>query len=458
MITPMDHQKKMAFHWAEVRTQFDQSDPGTGKTIGTLLGFAVSRLKDQPSRLLVLAPLSILKSSWADDIEKLGSDLTWSIAHGTPKKRKEAFNSGADVVITNHDGVKWLEKNPDLLAEFTHICVDESTAFKNAKSQRSAALVNVAKQIPFRRLMTGTPNPNSVTDLWHQVFLLDWGERLGKFFQFRNACCDPTQVGAGKEMVQWTDKPGAVEYVSDKIKDITMRFKREDCLDLPERTFSTMLLDVPDWLRKQYDEFEKHSVLETNTGLVKGVHASAKVRKMLQLLSGAVYDQEGNAVRVHDERYELVMQLISEREQVLVGFNWKHEVAALVDAAKKWKFSYAVINGDTPASKRAEIVEQFQRGEIRVIFAHPQSAGHGLTMTAATTLIWCSPTYNSEHYEQFNARNYRKGQEKKVEVIRIAYRGTKEIDVYAKLDDKVFHMNDLLSMMKNLTAPTQEAA
>lgn len=427
----------------------------TGKTIGTLAGYERTYTG---GRMLVLAPLSILKSSWGDDITKHGR-FTYAIAHGSPKKRLAAFNSTANIVIMNHDGVKWLAENLHLLDGFTHLDVDESTAFKNSQSQRSKAVAKLVQRFEYVRIMTGTPNPNTVLDLWHQVKLLDNGKRLGAFYQFRNACCDPEQVGPSAEMKVWRDKPGAVEYVADKIKDITIRFRREDCLDLPERSFHTMLLDCPAWLFKKYKEFQEHSVLETDDGqTIVGVHASARVRKLLQMLSGAVYDEDGEPVRVHSDRYELVMQLIDERAQCIVAFNWRHELDALTKAADKWGFSFGVINGDTPANRRAELVTAFQQGQLRVIFAHPQSAGHGLTMTAATTTIWCSPTYNSEHYEQFNARFYRAGQTKKTEVIRIAYRDTKEVDVYEKLDGKLFHMEDLLTMLTDLNPKKDKAA
>lgn len=457
MIHPMEHQKKMAFHWANHPKQFDQSDPGTGKTIGTLLGYALTTQK-QPGRMLVLAPLSILKSSWGDDIDKLGSTITWDIAHGSPKKRMAAFISNANIVIMNHDGVKWLAENQEVLEGFTHLCIDEVTAFKHKDSQRSKAAATVALKFNYIRIMTGSSNPNTVLDLWHQVYLLDRGQRLGKFYHFRNACCDVVQTGPKAEMKQWIDREGAIDYVSDKIKDITIRFERDKCLDLPERQFSTVLLDCPDFIRKSYDELNRHSVLETENGIISGVHASSKVRKLLQLLSGAVYDSDGNPVRIHTERYDLVMQLIEERQQCLVGFNWRHELDSLKKAADKAGFSYGVINGDTPVNKRAEIVEQFQMGNLRVIFAHPQSAGHGLTMTAATTTIWCSPTYNAEHYAQFNARIYRNGQKKKTEFIRIAYRDTKEVEVYDKLDNKLTHMNELLSLLSDLSPKEGKAA
>ena len=456
MIQPMEHQKAMAFHWAANPRQFDQSDPGTGKTIGTLLGYALSR-KDQ-GRLLVFAPLTILKSSWADDIDKLGSTLLWSIAHGSEAKRRAAFATASDIVIINHDGAKWLANNLDLVTGFSHLCIDESTAFKNANSLRSKAMAKITTKIPYVRIMTGTPNPNTVLDLWHQVSLLDQGKRLGKFYQFRNTCCDVQQTGPSASMQTWTDRPDAVDYVADKIKDLTIRFRREDCLDLPERQFSSMLLDCPPWVMAQYKELMEHSVLETANGKISAVHASARIRKLLQLLSGAVYDEEGAVLKVHDARYDLVMQLIEERQQCLVAYNWKHEVNALTEAAEKMGFAYGVINGATPAAERARVVERLQAGELRVVFAHPQSAGHGLTMTAATTTIWCSPTYNSEHYEQFNARTYRAGQTKKVEIIRIAFRDTKEIEVYEKLDAKVSHMSDLLSLLTSLNNPKGIAA
>ena len=179
------------------------------------------------------------------------------------------------------------------------------------------------------------------------------------------------------------------------------------------------------------------------------------IAKVVLHKSGSVFivpNSEKEIVKVHNTRHELVMDLVEAREQSLVGFNWRHEREALVALANKRKIPYAVIDGSvTKIADREEAVRAFQAGEIRVIFAHPQSAGHGLTLTKATATIWASPTYNAEHFTQFNRRIHRKGQTKKTETICICAKGTKEEDVYAALNEKVHRMEDLLNLFTNIT-------
>ena len=180
------------------------------------------------------------------------------------------------------------------------------------------------------------------------------------------------------------------------------------------------------------------------------------LKKLLQLVSGGVYDQDGVAQYFHQERYNLVMDLVEERKHSLVAFNWKHERDALITIAKKKKISYELIDGSVPAQKRKDIVARFQAGQLKVLFAHPQSAGHGLTLTRATTCIWCSPTYNAEHFQQFNRRIYRAGQTSKTETILISAKNTWEEEVYVKLNTKLGRMENLLHILSELNNGQQQ--
>ena len=146
------------------------------------------------------------------------------------------------------------------------------------------------------------------------------------------------------------------------------------------------------------------------------------------------------------------MELVEQRNHSLVAFNWSHERDFLVAQAEKRGIKYGVIDGSTPANKRKDIVDRMQAGQLKVVFAHPQSAGHGLTMTTATTVIWASPTYNAEHYQQFNRRIYRAGQTKRTEVIHIAAEDTWEPGVYEKLQGKLGRMENLLTILKDLNS------
>lgn len=451
-ITLMNHQSVMRDDWStKTNINFDTSDPGTGKTIGTLAGFDAVVMPKK--RLLILAPLSILKAAWANDVEKYGHYKV-GIAHGTPDKRRAVMlDRTLDIVVTNHDAVKWIAKDDKLSDGFTHLCLDESTAFKNAQTQRWKALASFVRKFRFVKNLTGTPNPNTVMDLWAQAFLLDGGERLGtSFFKFRSICCEPTQVGPDPKMVKWNDKPGALDYAMDKLKDITTRFKMEDCIDIPEHRTREMFLDMPPFIAKAYAELEARASLDLASGKVTAVHAGILVKKLLQLLSGAVYDEDGKPLKLHTERYELILQLVSERQATLVGYNWGHELDAMTALADKMGIKYGVINGNASPKRRSEVVDEFQAGRLQVVFAHPAAAAHGLTLTRGTATIWASPTYSSEHYQQFNRRIYRNGQTQKTETIRIGYNDSREIDVYDKLDGKLENMSALLSLFTQNTS------
>jgi superfamily II DNA or RNA helicase len=443
MLKPFDHQVKTTNFLLKTPRALITSDPGTGKTRSVIDAYA----QRKEGRMLVLAPLSILSASWGDDIKKFQPKLTYVVAYA--KNREAAFKSKADIVITNHDAVKWIAKNEKLLQGFDTICIDEFTAFKNKDSQRSKAVLKLAAKFKYRIAMSGTPNSNTILDIWHPTLIVDDGERLGKrFYGFRSAVCTSRFNGFANE---WVDKPNAQEIVAASIKDINIRYQLEDCIDMPEQSVHTMCVQLTPDIMKQYELLAADSVLYTGKETINAINAGARVKKLLQLCTGAVYTEDGVACGIHSERYELVMQLVSERKHSLVAFNWRHEREHLVRLAQEMGFEYGVIDGDTPANKRKDIVDRMQAGQLKVVFAHPQSAGHGLTLTTATTVIWASPTYNAEHYQQFNRRIYRAGQTQKTEIIHIAADNTWEPDVYTKLQTKLERMDDLLQILNQLT-------
>ena len=442
MQKPFEHQATTTHFILDNPRVLITSDPGTGKTRSVLDAYAQRR----EGKLLVLAPLSILAASWGDDCAKFQPGLTYAVAYA--RNRAEAFKADVDIVITNHDAVKWLMKNKQYLEGFDTLCIDEFTAFKNKDSQRSKAAARLAEHFEYRIAMSGTPNSNTILDIWHPALLVDDGERLGKrFYGFRSAVCTPQFNGFANV---WVDKPEAQDMVAAAIKDINVRYTLEDCIDMPEQSVNTMYVDLPPKILQQYNTLAEDSVLYTGKGTINAVHAGAKVKKLLQLCTGAVYDDHGSSLMVHDARYQLVMDLIQARDHSLVAFNWRHEREKLTELSDKAGIKYDFIDGTTPAKKRKDIVDRMQAGQLQVVFAHPQSAGHGLTLTRATSIIWASPTYNAEHYQQFNRRIYRAGQTKKTEVIQIAARDTWEPDVYEKLQDKLNRMEDLLTILNKL--------
>ena len=239
--------------------------------------------------------------------------------------------------------------------------------------------------------------------------------------------------------------------MADQLRDITIRHKLEDCIDMPEQTVTMRKVSLPKTIQQQYETFAKDGVLYTGKATINAINAGVKVKKLLQLCTGAIYKEDGTSEGIHTERYDLVMELVKQRKHSLVAFNWKHERDHMITIAEKEGITYRVIDGDTPEEKRKKVVDELQLGMLQVVFCHPQSAGHGLTMTKATSVIWCSPTYNAEHYLQFNRRIYRAGQTKRTEIIQIAANDTWEPEVYNKLDHKMGRMEELLSILNTTT-------
>ena len=418
------------------------SDPGTGKTRAVLDAHSLME-----GKTLVLAPLSILEAAWADDIHKFQPDIKYGVAYA--KNRKKIFeDTEIDMLITNFEAVNFLVKNQSYLQDYTTIVIDEFTAFKNREAKRSKNLKSIIGNFTIRIAMSGTPNTNTILDIWHPTLLIDDGKRLGeRFYSFRNQVCTPRFNGFANE---WIDKPGIEEIVASRLNEITIRHALEDCIDLPDNIVRTVYTNLSPKVMKMYKTLAEESVLYTKQGTINAVNASARVKKLLQLVSGGVYDEFGAIQYFHQERYDLVMDLVDQRAHSLVAFNWKHERNALIEIAKKKQISYEVIDGDVPAPKRKGIVERFQAGQTKVLFAHPQSASHGLTLTKATACIWCSPTYNAEHFQQFNRRIYRAGQTRKTETILITARNTWEESVYDKLNGKLGRMENLLNILTTL--------
>ena len=429
---------------------FDASDPGTGKT-RPAIGAFVERRQAGGKKALVLAPKSILQPAWGQDISKFFPGTSYICAYST--NRQKAFEMDVDIYITNHDAVTWMVKKGnlpnDFWDQFDTIIIDESTAYKNPKAKRSKAVAKLCTQFEFRTIMTGTPNPNSVTEFWHQVKLLDDGESLGtSFWKFRSVVCEPQQVGPSINHIKWKDKPGAEHVVYDLIEHMTIRHAYDDCHDSDFGDPYKVFYDLTRNERKKYDDMVDIAIAMLDDGtLLAPTQASTVHQKLMQMASGAVYKGDGTYSLINDGRYELIMDLIEARQQCVVGFLWRHQREELVKAAKKRKITYGVIDGAVKDAERTKAVTDFQSGAIRVMFAHPQSAGHGLTLTAGTTTIWSSPTYNSEHFTQFNARINRAGQDKHTETILVCARNTIDELVYDRLDDKLDSMQLLLDLL-----------
>ena len=423
---------------------FDMSDPGTGKTRTHIEDFA-RRHKKSSGAALVLAPKSILQSAWGNDINTFANHLKYNVAYA--ENRKDAFDDQADMYITNLDAATWLaEQKPKFFNRFSHLIIDESTAYKHHTSKRAKAVAKIAKYFERRRALSGTPNPNGICDLWHQTKILDGGRRLGpSFFAFRAAVCVPIQTGPQPNHLRWEDREGSELAVMGLLHDITIRHVLEECLDMPENHTYSMQYVLPAKHQAYYSKLEADSILMLREQKVTAVNGAVLYSKLQQAASGAVYDENGRYVVLDEGRYEMIADLCEQRKHTLVFIQWQHQRDLLIKQLEARGLSHMVIDGSvTGKGERDKLVDYFQKGFYRVGILHPKSAGHGLTLTRATTSLWASPTINAEWWKQANHRAYRAGQTQRTETIVILAKGTIDEKIYTDNTGKVKRMSALL--------------
>lgn len=428
------------------RRLYDASDPGTGKTRVHLEAFAMRR-RAGGGCLLVLAPKSLLETAWQNDAAEFIPDMSSSVAYA--ENRAAAFAAEADLYITNSDAVNWLVKQPKSFFEkFSDIIIDEATVFKHRTSKRSKAIAKIIKYFTWRILMSGTPDSNTITDLWHQYLLLDDGVRLGtNFFQFRQAVCEPIQVGPKVNMIKWVDKEGAESAIAGLVRDITIRHKFEDCMDIPPNHTYSRKYRTSAKLMQMYKEMEDFAVLQLRDKHISAVNAAVLRNKLLQIASGAIYANDDGYEVLDRGRYELVLDLVEERAHSVVFFNWKHQRDELIAEAERRGVTYEVIDGDTPDQRRTGIVRAYQAGEFQTIFLHYRTGAHGLTLTRGNAVIWSSPIYEADYFKQGKHRVYRGGQTEPTETIMVEAEGTADAKAYAILSGKYTRMVSLLDML-----------
>ena len=455
-IRPFKHQSFSLRHSERNNAVLDLSDPGTGKTYVRIMAFAKRRAKGGGC-LLVMAPRSLLRSVWFNDFKKFAPHLKVVVANAA--NRAEAFAENADVYVTNVDAAKWLAtQKPAFFKKFSELAIDESTAFKHHTSQRSKAMAKIAKYFEYRCCMTGTPNSNTITDVWHQAYILDGGQRLGfSFYKFRDAVCTPKQVGRQAQMVKWEDKDGSEEAVFGLLSDIVVRHKFEDCVDIPANHQYTVDYELTPKQMKVYLDMEQTQMLTLTKGAgITAINAAAVATKLLQISSGAVYDGLGKYQLVDTARYEMILDLIEQRKHSLTFFLWKHQRDLLIAEADKRGINFCVLDGSTSDRDRDEMVQGYQAGVYKTMFAHPKSAAHGLTLTKGTATIWASPTYDLEIFKQGSKRQHRMGQTDKTETIVVIAKDTIEERVYDMMLAKNVRMANLLDLFGN--APQKKAA
>lgn len=409
---------------------------GLGKTVSTLT--AINRLMYEElaiSKVLVIAPKRVAESVWDEEVKKWDhlKHLRVSKVVGDAKTRLKALQTPSDIYTIGRDNVAWLCKEyGGKRLPFDMLVIDELSSFKNHKSIRFKYLRMVQPQFSRVVGLTGTPAPNGLIDLWAQIYLLDRGERLGKFItHYREDYFKPGRRN-GAVIYSYDLRRGADQKIHEKIGDICMSMKAKDYLTLPKRITNLIKVHFDDNLKKQYEQFEKDQItsLIEDGAEITALNAAALSNKLLQFANGAIYDEEGGVHHVHDLKIEATKELLDDAngKPVLIAWTFRHDRDRLMEALKSYH----------PRDlKTAKDIEDWNAGKIPVLLMHPASGGHGLNLqSGGHIIIWFGQTWSLELEQQFNARLDRQGQKESVIVNKIITDGTIDSDVIRALAGK----------------------
>ncbi|MBZ9690873.1 SNF2-related protein [Clostridium sp. M14] len=421
-------------------------DMGMGKTVSSLTAIDNLLFLGDTGKVLVIAPKRVAEDTWSTEIEKWNhlKNLKISTILGTPKQRTEAVEKDADIYVTNRENVVWLVDNYFKSWKWDTCIIDELSSFKSSKAKRFRALKKVRPY--FKRIigLTGTPAPNSLIDLWPQVYLLDGGERLGKTITgYRERYFTP---GDRNQFVvfNYNLKDGAEEAIHNKISDICVSMKAKDYLDLPERIDNKIYIDLPKKVKDQYRELEKELIIQLDNEDITATNSAVLTGKLLQMCNGAVYSEDKEIVEVHDEKLNALMDIIeaANGKPVLIFYSFKHDLIRIQEFLKKNKLKGQELVGP-------EDIKKWNNEEIPILLLHPASAGHGLNLQyGGNIVVWFGLTWSLELYQQANARLHRQGQKETVIIHHIIARDTVDEDVIKALTNKEVNQNVLLEAVK----------
>lgn len=422
-------------------------DMGLGKTVITLT--AVNDLKYnrfEVSRVLVIAPKRVAETTWNREAAKWDhlKHLRISSVLGSQTKRVRAVNTSADIYIINRENVPWLVEYYRNDWPFDMVVIDESSSFKNRQSKRFKALKLVRGRIKRIVELTGTPAPNTLIDLWAQIYLLDGGQRLGKTIGgFRERYFSPDKRSR-TQIFTYKPKEDAQDAIQAAISDICVSMKAEDYLDLPK----LITVDVPVVLDakslKKYKQLETEMLLEIDDETIDAGTAAVLSNKLLQLCNGAIYTEDKDVVGIHDCKLDAFTECIESLngQPVLVFYNFQHDRDRIQMALSKSGLTVKVYQG--PDEER-----EWNNGGIDVLLAHPASTAYGLNLQdGGRNIIWFGLNWSLELYKQANARLHRQGQDKPVVVHRLIVEDSRDSDVAAALEQKDDTQEALLMSLK----------
>lgn len=415
-------------------------DMGLGKTVSTLT--AVTDLLDSltVNKVLIIAPLRVANSTWHNEIKNWEhlQGLTYSIVTGTQKNRIAALHCDRDIYIINRENIKWLYEYYGNKWPFDMVVIDESSSFKSASSQRFKALKKVLPYVDRVVELTGTPTSNGLLDLWAQMYLLDYGQRLGRnMTAYKQRFFESDYMG-----YSFKPRKGSEQIIYELIDDLCVTMLAEDYLELPKRIDITVPVALPAKLQKEYDTLEREFVATLNDSDIEVFNAAALAGKLLQFCNGAIYtDENKNWTELHDLKIKALQDIVEDNpnENILVAYNYKTDLMRLQKA-----FPDAVV-----LDKAGDAITQWNDGKIKMLLAHPASAGHGLNLQhGGSMIVWFGLNWSLELVQQFNARLYRQGQTKPVRIVSIVADGCIDNKVQIAIANKATTQSDLLNALK----------
>ena len=366
------------------------------------------------------------------------------MAHGSKAKRKKAIEGGAEFVVINYDGVE-VVKDEIAAGGFDLFIVDEATHYKNARSKRWKTLNKLVKEDDWLWMMTGTPAAQSPVDAYGLAKLV-------------NPVAVPRFFGSWRDMVMWrvtqfTYKPkDTAKDTVFKALQPAIRFTKEECLDLPDIVYTKRFVEMTPHQTKYYNKLRKGMFMQVAGENITSANAAVNMNKLLQISAGAVYTDDLGCVEFDiKNRYRALKETIDESSQkVLVFVPFKHTIDMLVAKLRKDGVTAEVIRGDVAAAARTDIFARFQSSpDPKVLVIQPQSAAHGVTLTAANTIVWWGPTSSLETYLQANARIHRAGQRHKCTVIQLEG-STVEKRIYRMLDERIDIHSSIIDLYKEI--------
>lgn len=411
--------------------------PGLGKTLITLSSIDILKKANDIDCVIVIAPLRVVYMVWQQEIEKWGFNLSSVILHG--KDKDMALRKTVDIYLTNPESLPWLKDNMKrFIGKNLMIVCDESTVFKNHQSLRFNCIKSIIKYAKRRLILTGTPVPNGLMQLWPQMFIIDNGRRLGvNITRYRSKYFVKDYYGYNYTLI-----PGADTLIYNQINDIVMH-KDSSELDLPELMYNNIYIQLPDSARKVYKEMKNHLITEYEEADLIAFNAAAKAIKLKQIANGNVYDEFGKSINVHREKLNAISELIESLagRPLLVAYEYLNDLAML-----KHEFNAPHIGGGGDRREEAIVVSNWNKGLIPVLLIQPRAGGHGLNLQhgGCHDVVWYSITFDLELYEQLNHRVFRQGVKNSVTIHHVVCKDTVDEEVINALAHKSSVQNALL--------------